>query len=217
MNTLSCFLKSRCAVLPAILLCVCLSHCTRPKEKNQALQSAYPLAAVPFSKVQVNDDFWLPKIEVNRTATIPASFEKCEETGRLENFLIAGGKMEGKVRGDMPFDDTDVYKIIEGAAYSMATIPDPKLDAYVDSLIEIIAVGQEDDGYLTTWKTIDPTHSPAAWCPAGERWQGLEWSHELYNAGHLYEAAVAHFSATGKRRFFRNCHAQCRPFGRGVR
>ena len=89
------------------------------------------LYEVITSKVQVNDNFWLPKIETNRTATIPASFKKCEETGRLENFLIAGGKMEGEVRGDMPFDDTDVYKIIEGASYSMTTIPDPKLDAYV--------------------------------------------------------------------------------------
>ena len=97
--------------------------------------------------------------------------------GRLENFLIAGGKMEGKVRGDMPFDDTDVYKIIEGAAYSMTTIPDSKLDAYVDSLIEIIAIGQEKDGYLTTWKTIDPTHSPAHWGPHCERWEGLVCSH----------------------------------------
>ncbi|WP_297094810.1 glycoside hydrolase family 127 protein [uncultured Draconibacterium sp.] len=173
---------------------------TQPKETKPE-HAEYPINGVSFSDVQVNDIFWLPKIETNRKATIPASFQKCEETGRLENFLIAGGKMEGTVRGDMPFDDTDVYKIIEGAAYSMTTIPDPKLDAYVDSLIEIISIGQAEDGYLTTWKIIDPTHSPAEWCPPGERWEGLAWSHELYNAGHMYEAAAAHYHATGKKNF----------------
>jgi len=178
-----------------------LWNCTPNTEQTRTVTADYPISGIPFSKVHINDNFWLPKIETNRTATIPASFEKCEETGRLENFLIAGGKMEGTVRGDMPFDDTDVYKIIEGAAYSMTTIPDPQLDAYVDSLIEIIAIGQEEDGYLTTWKTIDPTHSPAEWCPPGERWEGLAWSHELYNAGHMFEAAAAHYLATGKTNF----------------
>lgn len=177
-----------------------MSCSTQPKEPKPE-HAEYPISGVSFSDVQVNDIFWLPKIDTNRKATIPASFQKCEETGRLENFLIAGGKMEGTVRGDMPFDDTDVYKIIEGASYSMTTIPDPELDAYVDSLIEIIGIGQAEDGYLTTWKIIDPTHSPAEWCPPGERWEGLAWSHELYNAGHMYEAAAAHYHATGKKNF----------------
>jgi len=185
----------------SILSSVLLLSCSAQKEESKAKHAEYPISGVAFSKVQVNDNFWLPKIEINRTATIPASFEKCEETGRLENFLIAGGKMEGKVRGNMAFDDTDVYKIIEGAAYSMTTIPDVKLDSYVDSLIGIISIGQEEDGYLTTWKTIDPTNSPAEWCPPGERWEGLAWSHELYNAGHMYEAAAAHYLATGKTNF----------------
>lgn len=185
----------------SILSSVLLLSCSTQKEETKANHAEYPISGVAFSKVQLYDNFWLTKIEINRTATIPASFEKCEETGRLENFLIAGGKMEGKVRGDMPFDDTDVYKIIEGAAYSMTTIPDVKLDSYVDSLIGIISSGQEEDGYLTTWKTIDPTHSPAEWCPPGERWEGLARSHELYNAGHMYEAAAAHYLATGKTNF----------------
>jgi len=121
--------------------------------------------------------------------------------GRLDNFLIAGGKMEGGVKGEMPFDDTDVYKIIEGASYSMTTIPDTKLDAYVDSLIDIIATGQEEDGYLTTYKTIDTTKSPAWWCAGGSRWENLDCSHELYNSGHMFEAAAAHYLATGKKNF----------------
>ena len=185
----------------AIIASLFLMSCSTQPKETKPEHAEYPINGVSFSDVQVNDIFWLPKIETNRKATIPASFQKCEETGRLENFLIAGGKMEGTVRGDMPFDDTDVYKIIEGAAYSMTTIPDPKLDAYVDSLIEIIGIGQADDGYLTTWKIIDPTHSPAEWCPPGERWEGLAWSHELYNAGHMYEAAAAHYHATGKTNF----------------
>jgi DUF1680 family protein len=94
-----------------------------------------------------------------------------------------------------------VYKIIEGASYSMTTTPDPKLDHYVDSIIAIIKIGQEADGYLTTYKTIDTTYAPAQWCPPGSRWQNLVCSHELYNSGHLFEAAAAHYHATGKTNF----------------
>jgi hypothetical protein len=183
------------------------------------MQSDYPITGVPFNKVHLNDHFWSPKIETNRTVTIPASFAKCEEMGRMDNFLIAGGVMEGKTKGEMPFDDTDVYKIIEGASYSLTTTPDPKLDAYLDSVINMIAIGQEDDGYLTTWKTIDPTVSPAKWCPPGERWEGLAWSHELYNAGHLFEAAAAHHRATGKTNFLdvatKNADLLVEVFGSG--
>jgi DUF1680 family protein len=187
-------------LIPVAFVCLFFA-CSETKNATETVLAEYPIQGVPFNKVEVNDNFWLPKIETNREATIPASFRKCEEMGRLENFLIAGGKMEGQVRGEMPFDDTDVYKIIEGASYSMTTFPDSKLDAYVDSLIEIIAVGQEEDGYLTTWKTIDPTHSPAHWCAPGERWENLVCSHELYNSGHMFEAATAHFLATGKTSF----------------
>ena len=174
----------------------------KEKAKENAVSADYSITGVPFNDVHVSDNFWLPKIETNRTVTIPASFAKCEEMGRMDNFLIAGGVMEGKTKGEMPFDDTDVYKIIEGASYSLTTIPDPELEAYVDSVIEIIATGQEEDGYLTTWKTIDPTVSPApSWCAPGDRWEGLSHSHELYNSGHLFEAAAAHYQATGKTSF----------------
>ena len=125
--------------------------------KSQPQKADYAIQGVPFNEVKISDQFWLPKIETNRTVTIPASFAKCEEMGRMDNFLIAGGCIKGKVKGKMPFDDSDVYKIIEGAAYSMTVTPDPKLDAYVDSIIKIISIGQEKDGYLTTYKTIDST------------------------------------------------------------
>ena len=198
----------------AILILLSLSAC-----KSQPEKTDYPIQGVPFNEVKISDHFWLPKIETNRTITIPASFAKCEEMGRMDNFLIAGGKMEGKVKGAMPFDDTDVYKIIEGAAYSMTVTPDPKLDHYVDSIITIIQTGQEADGYLTTYKTIDSTYAPANWCPAGGRWKNLACSHELYNSGHLFEAAAAHYRATGKTNFLdiatKNADLLVRVFGEG--
>jgi DUF1680 family protein len=169
--------------------------------------------------VKIADQFWLPKIETNRTVTIPASFAKCEEMGRMDNFLIAGGKMKGRIKGEMPFDDTDVYKIIEGAAYSLTTHPDPKLDAYVDSVIDIIKIGQEADGYLTTYKTADTTYSPAKWCAPAGKWANEQCSHELYNSGHMFEAAAAHFRATGKKNFLdiatKNADLLVRVFGEG--
>ncbi len=187
--------------------------------KSQPEKVDYKITGVPFNEVKINDNFWLPKIETNRTVTIPASFAKCEEMGRMDNFLIAGGKMQGKVKGEMPFDDTDVYKIIEGAAYSLTTHPDPKLDAYVDSVIGLIKIGQEADGYLTTYKTIDTTYSPAKWCAPAGKWVNEQCSHELYNSGHMFEAAAAHFRATGKKNFLdiatKNADLLVRVFGEG--
>jgi DUF1680 family protein len=159
----------------------------------------YTIQGIPFSKVAINDQFWLPKIETNRTVTIPASFKKCEETGRVQNFVNAANKT-GKFLTTFPFDDTDIYKTIEGASFSMSVHPDAALDKYVDSLINLVAKAQEPDGYLYTARTIDPTH-PHNWS-GKERWvKESELSHELYNSGHLFEAAAAHYWATGKRNF----------------
>ncbi|MBP1663391.1 MAG: glycoside hydrolase family protein [Bacteroidetes bacterium] len=158
----------------------------------------YNIQGIPFNSVSLNDHFWLPKIEINRTVTIPSSFQKCEETGRVENFILASGVKKGKFLTVYPFDDTDIYKTIEGASFSMSVHPDKAMDHYVDSLISIVAAAQEPDGYLYTARTIDPknTHSWAG----SERWvKESELSHELYNSGHLFEAAAAHFTATGKR------------------
>ena len=116
-----------------------------------------------FTDVELRDDFWARRIEINRTVTIPFGFKKCEEEGRIRNFAKAGGLMEGEYEGKMPFDDSDVYKIIEGASYSLKTNPDKKLEIYIDSIIEKIAAAQEDDGYICTWKTIDPDTTPAPW------------------------------------------------------
>ncbi len=162
-----------------------------------AQQQDYPIQPVPFTSVKLSDHFWTSRIETNRTVTIPASFARCESTGRVKNFVMAA-EHQGKFCTAYPFDDTDIYKTIEGASYSLAEHPDPKLSAYLDSLITIIGKAQEPDGYLYTARSIDPLH-PQAWAGA-ERWVNEQkMSHELYNCGHLYEAAAAHFMATGKR------------------
>jgi len=162
----------------------------------------YPIKMVPIKAVVLNDGFWLPKIKVIQDSTIQYALDKCASEGRMESFLVAGGKLTGKVRGKMPFDDTDLYKIIEGASYSLISQPNPRLDATLDAVIAIIRVGQEPDGYLTTWFTIDRMHPPATWVkPSKNRWEAEQMSHELYNSGHLFEAAAAHFRATGKRNF----------------
>jgi hypothetical protein len=179
----------------------------------------YNIQGVPFNLVSINDQFWLPKIETNRTVTIPSSFKKCEETGRIENFVLAA-KKTGKFLTTFPFDDTDIYKIIEGASFSMSVHPDPALDKYVDSLINLVAKAQEPDGYLYTARTIDPEH-PHSWS-GKERWVNESvLSHELYNSGHLFEAASAHYLATGKRNFLnialKNADLLVSVFGPGKR
>jgi DUF1680 family protein len=163
----------------------------------------YPVKPVPFTDVHFNDTFWAPRIEINRTVTIPFAFQKCEETGRVDNFeraaaVLRGENIQNRKPPGYPFDDTDVYKVIEGASYALTVRPDKKLESYVDSLIVKIGAAQEKDGYLYTTRTIDPK-SPHPWA-GKERWQ-LEQddSHELYNLGHLYEAAVAHYQATNNR------------------
>lgn len=181
----------------------------------------YPITPINIQHIKLEDDFWLPIIKRVQEKTIEYALKKCEEEGRMENFLIAGGKMEGETRGAMPFDDTDVYKIIEGASNSLISAPNPELEMLLDSLIAIIAIGQEADGYLTTWRTIDPAAPPAPWVEVkeGKRWESLAASHELYNPGHLYEAAYTHFKATGKRNFLdialKNADLLVETFGEG--
>jgi len=175
----------------------------------------YPIQPVPFTSVKLTDHFWTSRIETNRTVTIPASFERCDSTGRIKNFIMAA-EHKGKFCTVYPFDDTDIYKTIEGASYSLAEHPDPKLSAYLDSLITIVGKAQEPDGYLYTARSIDPLH-PQAWA-GPERWVNEQkMSHELYNCGHMYEAAVAHYMATGKRNFLniavKNADLLVRTFG----
>jgi DUF1680 family protein len=180
-----------------------------------AQRKDYPIQSVAFTSVKLTDNFWLPRIKMNTTVTIPASFERCEKTGRVKNFVMAANH-SGKFCTVYPFDDTDIYKTIEGASYSLSLFPDPALAHYLDSLITIIGKAQEPDGYLYTARTIDPEH-PHAWS-GKERWEKeRELSHELYNSGHLYEAAVAHYMATGKKNLLdialKNADLVCSVFG----
>ena len=163
----------------------------------------YPIKPVPFTAVHLNDAFWAPRIEINRTTSIPSAFEQCELTGRVKLFERAAAVLRGEPNVDKrppgyPFDETDLYKVIEGASYSLSVTPDARLDAYVDGLIAKIAAAQEPDGYIYTTRTIDPKN-PHRWA-GPERWVfERDDSHELYDLGHLFEAAVAHYLSTGKR------------------
>ena len=183
-------------------------------------QSAdYHIRPIDFTKVQLTDSFWAPRIEMNRTVTIPASFARCESTGRVENFVMAA-QHKGKFGTKFPFDDTDIYKTLEGASFSLAVHPDPALKAYVDALIDTVARAQEPDGYLYTARTIDSLH-PHEWA-GPDRWvREHELSHELYNSGHLFEAAAAHYLATGQRNLLdialKNADLLVRTFGPGKR
>lgn len=176
--------------------------------------SDYPISPVPFTAVKVADGFWAPRIETNRAVTIPAIFQKCEETGRIDNFAIAAGLLDGEYKGER-YNDTDVYKTVEGASYSLMVHPDPELEAYLDAVIAKIAAAQEPDGYLYTPRTASPGKVQPG--TGEERWSELLVSHELYNAGHLYEAAVAHHLATGKRTLLdvalKNADLVARTFG----
>jgi uncharacterized protein len=183
-----------------ILLVIATSLLITGCSKNS--DTDYPIQPVPFTSVKLTDNFWAPRIRKNATVTIPIAFSYCESSGRIKNFEIAGGLDTGTFKTIYPFDDSDVFKIIEGASYSLQTYPDPKLDAYLDTLIYKIGLAQEDDGYLYTNRTIAEMHGGKGlheWA-SKNRWENDSiLSHELYNLGHLYEAAVAHYQSTGKR------------------
>ena len=189
-----------------------ITSCTKPAYQ----QPDAPIQEVPFTQVHINDGFWLPRIETNRTVSIPSAFKECEKNGRFDNFAIAGGLKKGEHRGDFSFDDTDPYKVIEGASYSLAVKYDPQLDHYLDIVINIIEAAQEPDGYLTTCVTNKCYRLSGWW--GRSKWEKLN-SHELYNSGHMYEAAVAHYRATGKRTFLdvaiKNADLVCKVFGPG--
>lgn len=183
-----------------------------------AQQKDYPIQPVAFTNVQVNDKFWQPKMAVNANVTIPYVLAQCKKNGRMDNFLRAAKQLDGDKLSEFPFDDTDVYKAIEGASYSMQNKKNPTLDRYIDTLIGIIGAAQEPDGYLYTFRTVH-AKKPHEWI-GDKRWVNEEvLSHELYDCGHLYEAAVAHYQATGKRTLLniaiKNADLLVKTFGPG--
>ncbi|MFW9999062.1 MAG: glycoside hydrolase family 127 protein [Candidatus Hodarchaeota archaeon] len=161
--------------------------------------SDYKIHPIPLSQVRIEDKFWSSKIEVNNLITIPHAFKNLENTGSIDNFFRAAAFLRDGKAPTFPFDDSDVYKVIEGAAYSLILIPNLKLEKYLDNLIEKIAAAQEDDGYIYTTRTINPD-KPHIWA-GKKRWELVSvLSHELYNIGHLIEAAIAYYQATGKKK-----------------
>lgn len=178
----------------------------------QDKNGGYPITQVPFTKVKVaQNTFWGQRLQASQDVTIPLAFSKCEETHRYENFtkahqhIVDPSKVFEVDQNAYSFDDTDPYKTLEGAAYLMQTYPKAtfkgkSLDKYCDSVIAVIASGQEPDGYLNTFRTMNPEH-PHKW-EGPKRWSKVEdLSHEFYNLGHMCEAAVAHYVATGKKNF----------------
>ena len=186
-------LMNKALTLTAALLALCSCG-------QKAPQAGYPIGQVPFTEVKVSDPFWGARLQASREVTIPLAFSKCEETGRYDNFVRATRPDSTYHVGGFPFDDTDVYKTIEGASYLLQTYPDAALEAYIDSVLVLVAAAQEPDGYLNTARQMNPWH-PHAWV-GPERWSEVEGgSHEFYNLGHMVEGAVAHWQATGKRNF----------------
>ena len=177
-------------------------------------QSGYPYTQVPFTSVKITPNtFWGDRIHAAREVTIPLAFSKCESEHRYKNFEMAAYTLQhpghpglqtpewdvAKFMG-FSFDDTDVYKTIEGASYVLQTYPDEKLKAYIDSVLDVVGAAQESDGYLYTARTINPQH-PHQWA-ADKRWAAEEHaSHELYNLGHMVDAACAYYQATGSDKF----------------
>ena len=177
-------------------------------------QSGYPYTQVPFTSVKITPNtFWGDRIHAAREVTIPLAFSKCESEHRYKNFEMAAYTLQhpghaglqtkewdvSKFMG-FSFDDTDVYKTIEGASYVLQTYPDDKLKAYIDSVLDVVGAAQEPDGYLYTARTINPEH-PHQWS-GKKRWEVEEiLSHELYNLGHMVDAACAHYQATGSDKF----------------
>ena len=171
---------------------LCTGLC--PAEDQKAgLERDYHVTPAPFSQVHVEDSFWTARLSTSRLVTIPYCFEKCEETGRVRNFEKAAGIRQGKHEG-IYFDDSDLYKVMEGAAYSLQVHPETMMRLYLDKLIAVMAAAQWEDGYLYTFYSL-PERQPE------KRWTNEKDMHEQYCAGHLLEAAVAHYQVTGNKSF----------------
>jgi DUF1680 family protein len=183
------------------------------ESQQRGLERDYFVSPVAFNLVNVNDGFWSPRLETNRAVTIPYCFQMCEETGRIRNFEKAAGLMQGPHEG-IYFNDSDVYKVMEGAAYSLQVHPDTMLRLYLDKLIAIMAAAQWEDGYLYTFYSV-PQRQPE------KRWTNEQNMHEQYCMGHMLEAAVAHYQVTGDKAFLdiatRCADYLCSFFGPGRR
>ena len=201
-------------LLTIIALAVIVTAGSMAKSKTENRSNGYPISQVPFTAVKVTPNtFWGDRIKAAREVTIPLAFSKCESEHRYKNFEMAAYTLQhpnhpglqtkewdvSKFMG-FSFDDTDVYKTIEGASYVLQTYPDDKLKVYIDRVLDVVGAAQEPDGYLYTARTINPEH-PHHWA-GKKRWEVEDFlSHELYNLGHMVDAACAHYQATGSDKF----------------
>jgi hypothetical protein len=167
--------------------CFMLLSCTGPESRSG--DDPVVVEKISFQDVILTDNFWRPKIEINRVAGIRHALQQASQS--IEYFDIAAGNKEGEHKGNLA-SDSDVYKIIQGAAYALYHTPDPELEAIIDSVIDRIVAAQQPDGYLFTYWTISDL---------SQRWKDIERKHELYCAGHMFEAAAAYYEVSGKRKF----------------
>jgi DUF1680 family protein len=169
----------------------------------------YPISPVPFTSVGFDGGALGARQQTNSTVTIPFCLKQCETSGRLKNFDLAAEVMRRRAAGEkdfeiqppttFPFDDTDIYKAIEAAAYDLQIHPNPERKEFIEQMITHVKAGQEPDGYIYTFRTMHPTPYKGAWYGA-KRWErDPSGSHETYDLGHLYEAATAWAQATGSK------------------
>ncbi len=201
-------------LISAVILSAAVAMPTMAQKNVKTLSNGYPFTQVPFTSVKISPNtFWGARLKAAREVTVPLAFSKCESEHRYKNFEMAAYTLQhpnheglntpewdvSKFMG-FSFDDTDVYKTIEGASYILQTYPDKKMVAYIDSVLNVVGAAQEPDGYLYTARTINPKH-PHGWS-GPTRWSKVEvLSHELYNLGHMVDAACAHYQATGSTKF----------------
>jgi len=177
------------ATLAVLLVVSARAGGAAKNSQSRNLKDVARLTEIPIKQVVIDDKFWSPRLEVNRTKTLDHVYEELEATGSIRNFDVAAKKVNGKFSQPW-WADSDVYKWIEGASYMLATHPDATLEAKVDDLIARIAAAQEKDGYIDTHVQIEEPDL---------RWKDLAFFHELFCAGSLFEAGVAHYQATGQR------------------
>lgn len=202
-------MKHRGTVLPwAAVAHLLLATCCAAAEPQNVARRDYHVTPVPFNRVHVDDGFWTPRLQISRTVTIPYAFEQCQQTDRISNFEKSAGLLTGGHKG-AHFNDSDVYKVMEGAAFSLQVHSDRLMRLYLDQLIRIMAAAQWEDGYLFTFYSA-PRREPE------KLWTNIQWIHEQYCVGHMYEAAVAHYQVTGERTFLEvalnNADLICRVF-----
>ena len=198
----------RTAIFLAGITILAFTTCGFGADDQGTLQRDYNVQPVPFSHVHVDDGFWLPRLETSRKVTIPYALEQCEATDRISNFEKSAGLIKGKHEGTY-FNDSDVYKVMEGAAYSLQVNPDRMMRLYLDQLIGIMAAAQWENGYLYTFYSLPERQTEKLWTNIGSM-------HEQYCVGHMYEAAVAHYQVTGDETFLnvakKNADLICRVF-----